>query len=146
MIFLDTNVLVYALGAEEHPLARPCRSLVAAVAAGEREATTLVEVVQEFAHVWARRRPRQQAVSRARDYAALLAPLTSTGQADLDAGLVLFESVDRLDAFDAVLAATALRTGAGAVVSADRRFAGVPGLVHVDPGSPRFDEELAVLG
>ena len=57
MILLDTSVLVYAVGAE-HPLREPCRAVIAAVGDGTIAATTTVEVLQEFAHVPARRRGR----------------------------------------------------------------------------------------
>lgn len=132
MIVLDTTVLVYAKGAD-HELRGPCRSLIAAVAAGHIEATTSIEVIQEFVHVRARRRGRADAAALGRDYAELLAPLLTVAGSELRAGLSLFESAERLGAFDAVLAATAIRVGADALVSADRAFGTVPGLDHVVP-------------
>ena len=54
MIVLDTTVLVYAKGAE-HPLRAPCRELVERIAEGAVQATTSVEVIQEFVHIRARR-------------------------------------------------------------------------------------------
>ncbi len=57
MILLDTSVLVYAVGGE-HPLREPCRRVVNEIGAGRLAATTTVEVIQEFAHVRARRRGR----------------------------------------------------------------------------------------
>lgn len=141
MIFIDTTVLVYAVGAD-HPLRDPCRALVQAIQDGEVTATTTVEVVQELAHVRARRRERRDAVSLARSYAALLAPLVAVDGGDLDAGLDLFERHSRLGAFDAVLAAVALRRGATALVSADRGFGGVPDLRTLDPGAPDFLDDL----
>src|SRR5579871_5895007 len=49
MILLDTTVLSYAVG-DEHPLRDPCRSLLTAHGDGHIEATTTIEVVQEFTH------------------------------------------------------------------------------------------------
>jgi uncharacterized protein len=132
MIVLDTTVLVYAKGANRD-LREPCRSLVAAIAAGRIEATTSVEVIQELVHVRARRRGRTDAASMGRDYVDLLAPLLTVSGSEVRAGLALFESVDRLGAFDAVLAAGAIAAGAAALVSADNAFPDVPGLVHVVP-------------
>ena len=54
------------------------------------------------------------------------------GEADLREGLGLFERAAALGAFDAVLAAVALRAGATALVSADRAFTAVPGLTFLD--------------
>ncbi len=132
MIVLDTTVLVYAKGAE-HPLRGPCRDLIAAIAGGAVQATTSVEAIQEFVHVRARRRDREDAAELGRDYADLLSPLLPVDRDNLREGLALFERVNDLGAFDAVLAATAISVGADALVSADSGFSDVPGLPHVSP-------------
>jgi len=131
MIVLDTTVLIYAVGAD-HPLCEPCRDLIGAIAEGQVPATTTVEVLQEFAHVRARRRDREDAACLARDYLDVLAPLLVVGEDDLQAGLRLYARTDRLGAFDAVLAATATRVNASAIVSADSAFAEA-GLTRVVP-------------
>lgn len=132
MIVLDTTVLVYAKGSE-HPLRGPCRELIAAVADGAVGATTSVEAIQEFVHVRARRRGREDAAALGRDYAELLAPLLAVEREHLERGLALFERVESLGAFDAVLAAAAIGAGATSLVSADSGFADVPGLSHTPP-------------
>jgi len=111
---------------------------LAAHAKGTIETTTTVEVLQEFAHVRARRRTREDAVNLTRLYAVALNPIVTT-TADLDAGLALFEQHPALGAFDAVLAAVALARGAEALVSADGAFASVPGLAWIDPATPAID-------
>jgi uncharacterized protein len=138
VIILDTTVLVYAVG-DEHPLREPCRRLLAAHASATIEATTTIEVLQEFAHIRARRRTREDAAALTRSYAAALEPIVTT-LADLDAGLSLFEAHPELGAFDAVLAAVAVGRGADALVSADRAFASVPNLRWVDPSTPAIDQ------
>ena len=125
MIFLDTTVLVYAVG-DEHPLRGPATSIIAAIGDGRLAATTTVEVLQEFAHVRARRRSRPDAAAVCRDLITLLTPLTPVTAADLSSGLDLFERHAEIGCFDAVLAAVARRTGA-TLVSADRGFASVLG-------------------
>ena len=140
MIIVDTTVLAYAVG-DEHPLREPCRRLLAAHANGTIEATTTVEVLQEFAHVRARRRTREDAVNLTRLYSIALSPIVTTA-ADLDAGLSLFEQHPELGAFDAVLAAVALAHGADALVSADGAFASVPELVWIDPATTAVDSLL----
>jgi len=137
VIIVDTTVLAYAVG-EDHPLREPCRRLLAAHASGTVAATTTVEVLQEFAHVRARRRTREDAVRVARLYAVALDPIATTAT-DLDAGLSLFQEHAELGAFDAVLAAVAIARGAEALVSADRAFGSVPGLLWVDPATLAFD-------
>jgi Predicted nucleic acid-binding protein, contains PIN domain len=132
MIVLDTTVLVYAMGAE-HPLRDPCRELVEAIADGEVAATTSVEVIQEFVHIRARRRDRQDAAATGRDYAELLSPLLGLTREHLQRGLALFEQAAGLGAFDAVLAAAAATSGATALVSADAAFAALDDVKHVVP-------------
>lgn len=132
MVVLDTTVLVYSKGLD-HPLREPCRELVAAIADGRLEATTTPEVIQEFAHVRARRRDRADATSLARSFAELLSPLLVIGREQLDAGLLMFRSTSGLGAFDAVLAASAIAADATALISADRAFAPVEGVSHVFP-------------
>jgi predicted nucleic acid-binding protein len=143
VIVLDTTVLAYAVGGE-HPLREPGRRLVAAIEAGQVRATTTTGVVQEFAHVRARRVGRADAAAVARHWAALLAPLLFSTTDDLDLGLELFERHESLGSFDAVLAATAVRAEAHALVSADRAFAGVAGLRHVDLASPELERQLGL--
>lgn len=133
MIVLDTTVLVYAVGTD-HPLRRPARDLVVAVADGRITATTTLEVVQELCHVRARRRGRADALAVARDVVQLLTPLTAVTEDDLDRGLALFGEHGTLGSFDAVLAATTLRCEAS-LVSADRGFADVLGERFLDLAS-----------
>jgi predicted nucleic acid-binding protein len=141
LIVLDTTVLVYAMGAD-HPLREPCRELIRTIRRGTVTATTTVETIQEFAHVRARRRGRADAADLARAYVDLLAPLLVIDGSDLREGLRLFEAHEELGAFDAVLAAASMGIGAHALVSADRAFSAVEGLVHVEPATPAFDDLL----
>ena len=134
MIILDTTVLVYAKG-EHHPLRDPCRELIGAIADGHLEASTTVEVIQEFVHVRARRRDRVDAAALGGDYADLLSPLLTVTDKHLQQGLSLFAQVEKLGAFDAVLAAAARSTEARALVSADTAFANVSELRHVVPNA-----------
>ena len=141
MIVVDTTLLVYAVGTE-HPLRDPSRKLLDAVAAGRLDATTTVEVIQEFVHVRARRKGRADAAKAGRNFAELLAPLLVMPAAVVDAGLRIFERTPSLGVFDSFLAAAALASGADALVSADQGFASVSRLTHVIPGSTEFDRLL----
>jgi uncharacterized protein len=142
VIVLDTTVLVYAVG-DAHDFREPCRQLVEAVRSHDIQATTTVEVIQEFAHVRARRRSRADAAELARAYADLLAPLMVVEEKDLIEGLRLFESLPSLGAFDAVLAAAANRAGAAALVSADIAYATAPRVHHVVPDAAGVNRLLS---
>ncbi len=138
MIVLDTTALVYPVGTE-HPAREPTRRLVDAIGAGRVHASTTAEVVQEFAHVYARRRSRPAAARHARRYAALLSPLLPITADDLEFSLSLFERHPQLGPFDALVAAVAITHRADALVSADSGFAAVPRLNHIAPGTAAFD-------
>ncbi|MEX2212106.1 MAG: PIN domain-containing protein [Gaiellaceae bacterium] len=142
MIVLDTNVLLYATGAD-HAFKPASHGLVASIRDGRVRATTIVEVIQEFVHVRSKRRPRREAVELAADYVELLSPLLVVGDAELRVALRLFDRHPRLKAFDALLAAAAIASDADALVSADGAFAGIRGLRHVVPGTPAFERLLA---
>lgn len=141
MIVLDTTVLAYAVG-DAHPLRDPCRRILDAHGDGRIDATTTVEVIQEFAHIRARRRTRADAAMLARQFLSAFNVLVTTPD-DLEHGMTLFTDNPDLGAFDAVLAAVALNRGAEALVSADRAFASVAGLPWIDPGSPAL---LGLIG
>ncbi len=135
MILLDTTVLVYGVGGD-HPLREPCRRIIEEVGAGTTAATTTVEVIQEFAHVRARRRGRSDASALSRHFIDLLSPLVQPEESDLIRGLELFERHDALGSFDAILAAIVIgRNHLSGLMSADRAFSAIPGLIHLDPGS-----------
>jgi uncharacterized protein len=142
VIVVDTTVLVYAVGVEQ-PLREHSRRLLRAAAEDELPATTTAEVIQEFAHVRARRRGRKDAASLARSYAQVLSPLLTVRQVDVERGLDLFEEHSAVGAFDAVLAASAIAAGARALVSSDRAFAAVPELPYLGLGTRDLEELLA---
>jgi predicted nucleic acid-binding protein len=144
VILLDTTVLVYAIGTD-HALRTPCRDLLRLVEEGRVRATTTVEVLQEFAHVRARRRSRADAAAAARSAAIGLSPLVHPELEDLMEGLELFETSKRLGAFDAVLAASARRQG-WALASADVAFEAVEDLRYLNPASPTFLDKAAEVG
>jgi uncharacterized protein len=142
VIVVDTTVLVYAVGTD-HPLREPSRRLIDAIAVGRVDATTTIEVIQEFVHVRARRRGRRDAAKAGRNYADLFAPLLVMPESTVDTGLRIFErSKSPLGVFDAFLAAATLASGADALVSADRAFSSVSRLKHIVPGSGEFDRLL----
>ena len=141
MIVLDTTVLLYAVG-DEHPLRDPSRRLVRAIGDGRVAATTSAAVIQEFAHVRARRRGRRDAATQAAHFAELLAPLLPLTHDEVGPSLELFERHPELDAFDAFLAAAALAQDARALVSADRAFTAIVDLPHVVPGTPEFERMI----
>lgn len=138
---LDTDVALYAKG-HESEYREPCRRLFTLAAAGAFQAEASVELIQDFLHARARLTGnRTLALTEARELAAGLI-LHPVEVEDLLQALDLFGSVPGLGSIDAVHAATALRHGSAAIVSADRAFDAVPGLRRVDP----LEAEAVITG
>ncbi len=101
-----------------------------------------MEVIQEFAHVRARRRTRADAAALALEYVELLAPLAEVGDAAVRRGLRTYAATDRIGPFDAVLAAVAETRAITSLVSADRALAAIPGLDVTFPDAAGIDRLL----
>ena len=132
---LDTAVLVYAVGDAEHPLAAPASAVIARAAANPGLMTTTPEVIQGFLHVRSRRRTRIDAVNFARAFAEVLAPLVEVNADDVHLGMELYLEHSKLGAFDAMLAGVAANRSDVELVSPDRAFQDVDGLVVRDLAS-----------
>ncbi len=137
MIVVDTTVLLYAVGGA-HALQTPCRWLVEKIGSGEVRATTTPQVIQEFVHVYARRRGRGESARLGRNWCGLLSPLLTSSREELEQALDLYETHSDLGAFDALLAATALTHELDGLASADRAFGAVDRLDHFDPAASSF--------
>jgi predicted nucleic acid-binding protein len=136
VVFLDTTVLVFATGGD-HALRAPAQRLLKAHRDGEFTAAVTVEVLQELAHVKARRLARTDIALLVRDLAIGL-EVVSTTAVDLDAAMDIFARNANVGAFDAVLAAAAIGHDA-ALVSADKAFGDVAELRWIDLASPHID-------
>jgi len=77
MVILDTTILAYAVG-DAHPLQEGSTRVLAAHRDGSLRATTTAEVIQAFAHIYARRRTREEPARLAGFYLDALDPVTAT--------------------------------------------------------------------
>ena len=132
MILIDTNVIMYAAGAE-HPNKRRSVALLERVAAGEVEATIDAEVLQEILH-------RYRAIGRwddgrrvydlTRHLFPSVVPITAKV---VDRARRVLETDERLMARDALHAAVVMIEGLEAVCSYDRDFDRIRGIVRREP-------------
>lgn len=102
------------------------------MALGRMRAHVGIDVLREVVHV-RRRRGQRDAVRRAREFARLCAVVHSVERDDLERALDLLEAHPRLDTTDALHAATALNRGITTMLSVDRSFDQLEGLLRVDP-------------
>lgn len=130
MILIDSNIPMYLIG-ESHPnkgLAR--QALEQAVAAGERLVTD-AEVLQEILHRYVAI-ARRAAVQPAFD--ALLGvvdDVLAIERADVEEAKLLLLTSEELSARDAVHVAVMRRRGISRIMSFDRGFDRIPGVIRV---------------
>lgn len=130
-VYLDTNVLVYAVGGES-PHRDSCREIVRAVAERRLTGETSTYTVQEFV----RQRQRQgdsQAMARAREAIDFCSDLHPVDGTIIRRALEIVERYPKLDIADAVHVATASIHGVTTVISADRGLDGITEINRVDP-------------
>jgi len=127
VIFVDSNIPMYLVGAS-HPNKDAARSLVeASVEAGEQLVTDAA-VFQEILHRYAAIN-RRDAIAAA--FEVLLGIVDTTFAIDLDLvhrARTLLDATPRVSARDAVHVAVMQREGIGTVMSFDRAFDNLPGI------------------
>ncbi len=129
-IFIDSNVLLYAVGSD-HSWRRACADLVERITLGDVEAHGSVEVIQEFLFHRMRRAGRALAIRQA-DRIADVISLHAFDESVWRGARNLVETTT-IRGRDAVHAATALAHGFSEIVTVDGAFAAVPGLTPVRP-------------
>ena len=120
-IFLDTNVFLYAVGAD-HPLRDASQRVLRRVAEGDLLATTNSEVIQEILFVLGRRGRKDQALDLARGTALLFPDLLPVTRSDMLTACELIERYPDVPPRDAIHAATMINNGIGSIMSADGHF------------------------
>lgn len=135
-VFIDTNVFLYAIGADSEFRA-PAKAILEAVAEGRLLATTNTEVVQEVLYVLTRRGARDKAAGAARAVLALFPSMLAVTPDDLASACELLQRSGAVSVRDAIHAATMLRAGLADVLSADRDFDSIAELRRIDPMDAR---------
>jgi predicted nucleic acid-binding protein len=132
MVFLDTNIFLYAAGAE-HPLRSPCQHILQMYGDGILEATTSAEIVQEVLYVLHRRGHVDAALHLSRQILDLFPHLLSITRQEMLQACHVMSAYPNLPARDAVHVATMQRHKLSVMVSADRHFDGIDAIQRVDP-------------
>ncbi len=132
MILVDANVLMYAAGAP-HRNKAPSVAFLQAVAGGDVDAPIDAEVLQEIMH-------RYRAIGRwtdgrrvfdlARDLFPIVIPITSEV---MDRARLLLDQHDRVWARDALHASVVLTHRLDGLVSYDRDFDTITGVMRQEP-------------
>ena len=132
--FIDTNVPMYAVGAE-HPLKKPCLAILEAVATGVLTAVTDIEVLQEILHRYTALGSRTRAVEVVRLFLQVVPEALPITKDTFLLAIELHLSYTAIQARDALHAAVMQQHGIERIISADRHFDSLPGITRLDPSS-----------
>lgn len=130
MIFVDSNIPMYLVGAD-HPNKETARRLVErSVARGDRLVSD-VEVLQEILHRYLAIQ-RRDAIQPAFDVLlGIVDEVFPVDLPDVERAKRLVLTTERLSARDALHVAVMQRREVASVMSFDRGFDGIPGLIRV---------------
>ena len=134
--FLDANVVMYAVGAE-HPHKASCAEILLAVAAGEIDAVTDCEVVQEILYRYTHLGRRNEGIQVALDLLEVVPTLLPIGEAEVRRTIKLMETYPHLSPRGAIHAAVMLNNSISEILSVDRDFDAIQGVRRLDPTDVR---------
>jgi uncharacterized protein len=132
--FVDANIPMYAVGAE-HPLKARCLAILEAIATNKLTAVTDVEVLQEILHRYSALGQRERAAEVVTLFLRVVPEALPVTRADIPRAIELLRRHAMLQARDALHAAIMQNHNVRRIISADRHFDDVPGLVRVDPAT-----------
>lgn len=134
LLFLDTNVVMYAVG-KEHPLKVSCIAALRAVEVGDLRVVTSVEVLQEIVHRYQGAGRLDLAQRVIEDLKVLCETILPIDLADLEASLTLLQNHPTITARDALHAAVMLHHGIRQILSTDRHFDEIVEIRRLDPAA-----------
>jgi uncharacterized protein len=127
IVFVDSNIPMYSAG-REHVHRDPSRRLLSAIGAGEVEACTSTEVLQEILYRYSSLRRRDTARDVYNFFTTVCSNVLGVTLADTDRARDLLVEHGDLGARDAIHAAVMLNHGIEWVATFDGDFDRVPGI------------------
>jgi predicted nucleic acid-binding protein len=134
MVFVDTNVLMYAAGSD-HPLRDPCRAVVDGISNRSIQGVTSVEVVQEILHRYLAINRYEGGIALAEQTLDLFAPVLPLTHALVRRVPDLARRYPALSARDLIHLATCIHEGIEEIISTDQSFDTVREVRRIAPES-----------
>jgi uncharacterized protein len=133
MVFIDSNIPMYVAG-RDHPLRAPARRLLERVQAGELEACTSTEVLQEILYRYAALKRLDLARDVYNLFAAVCPVIFPVTLADTDRARDLVIARAGIIVRDAVHAAVMINNGVHEIATFDTGFDAVEGVTRLRLG------------
>lgn len=132
MKLLDTNIIIYAAG-RAHRYKEACTGILAEVASGSTEYAIDVELLQEVLYVYASRGERTRGIYRFDDLLSMFPNPIPIGLAEVLAAHQLMGRFPGLFPRDAIHAAVVQTQGLEGIVTTDKAFDDISGIIVIDP-------------
>lgn len=132
LYFLDANILMYAIG-KQHLYKPSCIAVLKQIEAEVIHVVTSVEILQEILHRYYSLRNYEVATSAFANMKKLCEKILPVLEADVDRAHRILQDLPHLKARDALHAATMLNSNLRKIISTDKHFDAIKGIVRVDP-------------
>lgn len=136
--FLDSNILMYAFGAN-HPLQAPCKKLLDLIGEGEIQVVTNTEVLQEILYRFFSIHREDLAYQLYDSMVVLCWAVFPVSLADTNRAKELLSKNKDIDVRDAIHIACMLNNNIETIISADHHFDKVKEIERIDPLDFPFD-------
>ena len=131
-LFIDTNVPIYATG-REHSYKEVCLDILFKIAKGDIDACTDAEVHQELYYYYWVRGLADKGLEVSAQFLASVPDVLPITRVDLERALELGKSYPYMLPRDWIHLATMLNHGISEIVTADKHFDNLGGIVRLDP-------------
>ncbi len=132
MIFIDTNVIMYAAG-REHPYKSPCLNVIKNILMGEITAVTDVEALQEILYRYWHIGELSKGIQLFNDFMETVPTVLDVRKQDILRARDLLKKYPRITPRDAVHGAVMLNHKIRSIISADTDFDRIEGIIREDP-------------
>lgn len=132
MIFIDTNIIMYAAGGEHH-YKNPCLSVIKKILEGEITAVSDAEVLQEILYRYWHIGELTKGIQVFNDFIEIIPTILDVRRPDLLRARDLLKRHPQIKPRDAVHAAILLNHQIETIISTDAHFDQIRGLTRDDP-------------
>lgn len=132
VIFLDANIIMYAIG-KEHPLRNPCRKILEQIKNGTIEVVSCTEVIQEILYRYFSLKMPEIAKEASLAVKTICSQIYPVTIEETDLALELLLNNPSIGTRDAIHAATMMNHGINRILSTDSHFDSIAGIERVQP-------------
>jgi predicted nucleic acid-binding protein len=121
IIFIDTNIFIYAAG-EEHPNKQPSINLLKKIASDKKKAVISSEILQEILHRYLSINDKKRGLEIFDDCVKIIQIILPVNKNDAFKAREMLEKYDLIKARDAIHASVMINRGIKIIASFDKHF------------------------